>query len=70
MLTSPMRLHQEIEHYNNLLAKVKKRKLEWYGHITRENGLAKTILQGTIRRGKREEDKGNDGKITSENGRE
>ena len=30
-----------------LLTMVKKRKLRWYGHISRSSGMAKTILQGT-----------------------
>ena len=30
------------------LASVKRRKLKWYGHVTRSSGLAKTILQGTV----------------------
>ena len=33
-------------------AMVKKRKLRWFGHISRSSGLAKTILQGTVK-GKR-----------------
>ena len=28
---------------------VKKRKLRWYGHISRSSGMAKTILQGTVK---------------------
>ena len=36
-----------------LLTTVKKRKLKWYGHITRHNTLSKTILQGTIEGGRR-----------------
>ena len=31
-----------------LLRIVKERKLKWFGHITRSNGLAKTIMQGTV----------------------
>ena len=27
---------------------VKKRKLRWYGHISKTSGMAKTILQGTV----------------------
>ena len=46
-------IRQEIGHYDDLLATVKKRKLEWYGHIMRSNGLAKTILQGTTRGGRK-----------------
>ena len=32
---------------------VKRRKLKWYGHVTRSIGLAKTILQGTVKGGRR-----------------
>ena len=28
---------------------VKRRKLQWYGHVPRSSGLAKTILQGTVK---------------------
>ena len=34
------------------LTSVKRRKLKWYGHITRSSGLAKTILQGTVQGGR------------------
>ena len=30
---------------------VKRRKLQWYGHVSRSSGLAKTILQGTVKGG-------------------
>ena len=33
--------------YEDLLTSLTRRKLKWYGHITRSSGLAKTILQGT-----------------------
>ena len=36
-----------------LLAIVKKRKLSWFGHITRHNSLPKTVLQGTLEGGRR-----------------
>ena len=26
----------------------------WYGHVSRSSGLAKTILQGTVKRGRRQ----------------
>ena len=35
-------------HYD-LLTMVKKRKLIWYGHISRSSGMAKTTLQGTVK---------------------
>ena len=34
------------------LTSVKRRKLKWYGHVTRSSVLAKTILQGTIQGGR------------------
>ena len=36
-----------------LLQAVKRRKLQWYGHITRHDSLAKTILQGTVEGGRK-----------------
>ena len=39
--------------YEDLLTTVKRRKLKWYGHVTRSSGLAKTILQGTVQGGRR-----------------
>ena len=35
-----------------LLTLIKKWKLRWFGHVSRSSGLAKTILQGTVK-GKR-----------------
>ena len=39
--------------YDDLISTVRKRKLGWYGHITRSTGLAKMILQGTVQGGRR-----------------
>ena len=33
---------------------VKRRKLQWYGHVSRSSGLDKTILQGTVKGGRRQ----------------
>ena len=44
--------HAAIGEYDELLTLVKKRKLRWYGHVSRSSGLVKTILQGTAK-GKR-----------------
>ena len=33
---------------------VKRRKLKWYGHVSRSSGLAKFILQGTVKGGRRQ----------------
>ena len=38
--------------YEDPLTSVKRRKIKWYGHITRSSGLAKTILQGTVQGGR------------------
>ena len=35
-----------------LLATVKRRKLAWFGHVTRHNSLSKTILQDTLEGGR------------------
>ena len=39
--------------YEDFLASMKRRKLKWYGHVTRSLGLAKTILHGTVQEGRR-----------------
>ena len=46
------KIQAAIREYDELLTLVKKRKLRWFGHISRSSGLAKTILQGTVK-GKR-----------------
>ena len=33
---------------------VKRNKLKWYGHVSHLSGLAKTILQGTVKGGRRQ----------------
>ena len=40
--------------HEDLLAIVKTRKLQWYGHVSRSSGLTKTILQGTVNGGRRQ----------------
>ena len=37
------------ESWRQLLTLIKKRKLKWFGHVSRSSGLAKTILQGTVK---------------------
>ena len=46
------KIQAAIGDYDDLLTLVKKRKLRWFGHISRSSGLAKTILLGTVK-GKR-----------------
>ena len=38
----------------DLLAIVKRRKLQWHGHVSRSSGLAETIWQGTVKGGRRQ----------------
>ena len=47
------RIGNAIGPYEDLLTTVTRRKLKWYGHVTRSSGLAKTILQGTVQGGRR-----------------
>ena len=47
------RIQNAIGVHNDLLTIVKKRKLRWYGHISRSSGTAKTILQGTVKGARR-----------------
>ena len=41
--------------HDDLLTVVKKRKLRWYGHISRSSGMAKTILQWKVKGARRRE---------------
>ena len=47
------KVQQEIGPHEDFLTIVKRRKLQWYGHVSRSSGLAKTILQGTVEGGRR-----------------
>ena len=46
------KIQAAIGEYDELLNLVKKRKLRWFGHVSRFSGLAKSIIQGTVK-GKR-----------------
>ena len=39
--------------HDDTLTMVKKQKLRWYVHISRSSGMAKTILQGTVKGARR-----------------
>ena len=43
------KIRQAIGPYEDLLTIEKRRQLQWYGHVSRSSGLAKTILQGTVK---------------------
>ena len=63
-------IRQSTDSFEDLLTTVKKRKLKWYGHVTRADGLSKTILQGTVPGSLEEEETGRrrNGPITSRSG--
>ena len=46
------KIQQVIEPHEDLLTTAKRCKLQWYGHVSRSSGLAKTILQGTVNGGR------------------
>ena len=48
------KIQQVIGPHEVLLTIVNGRKLQWYGYVSRSSGLAKTILQGTVKGGRRQ----------------
>ena len=48
------KIQQAIGPLEDLLTIVKRRKLQWYGHVSRSLGLAENILQGTVKGGRRQ----------------
>ena len=47
------KIQQAIGPHKDLLTIIKRRKLQSYGHVSCSSGLAKTILQGTVKGGRR-----------------
>ena len=47
------RIQNAVGLHDDLLTMVKKRKLSWYGHISRSSSMTKTILQGTVKGARR-----------------
>ena len=48
------KIRQAIGPHEDLLIIVKRRKLQWYGLVSSSSGLAKTILQYTVKGGRRQ----------------
>ena len=48
------KIQQAVGPHEDLLTIVKRRKLQWYGHVFRSSDLAKSILQGTVKGGRRQ----------------
>ena len=47
-------IQQAIGPHEDHLMIVKRCKLQWYSHVSHSSGLAKTILQGTVKAGRRQ----------------
>ena len=47
------KIQQAVGPHEDLLTIVKRREVQWYGNVSRLSGLAKTILQGTVKVGKK-----------------
>ena len=62
------KIQQAIGPHEDLLMIIKRHKLQWYGHVSHTSGLAKTILQGTVKTGTRQGNRRRGGKTTSGNG--
>ena len=48
------KIQQAIGPHEDLLTIIKRQKLQWYGHVSHSSGLAKIILQGTVKGGRRQ----------------
>ena len=48
------KFQQAIGPHEDFLTIVKRCKLQWYGHVSHSSGLAETILQGTVKGGRRQ----------------
>ena len=47
-------IQQAIGPHEDLLTIIKRRKFQWYGYVSCSLGLAKTMLQGTVKGGRRQ----------------
>ena len=48
------KIQQAIRPHKDQLTIKKRHKLQWSGHVSHSSGLAKTILQGTVKGGRRQ----------------
>ena len=62
------KIQQAIGLHGNLLTVVKRRKLQWHGHVSRSSGLAKSILQTQSKGEEDKADRRRAGKTISGNG--
>ena len=62
------KIQQAVRQAADLLTIIKRCKLKWYGRVSHSSGLAKTILRGTMKGGrKNKEDRQRSEKTTSGN---
>ena len=47
------KIQQAVRAHEDILTIIKSHKLKWYGHISHSSSLAKTILEGTVKGGRR-----------------
>ena len=50
-------IQQAVRLHKDLLTIIKRHKMKWYGHVSCSSALAKTILQGTVKGGRRQADR-------------
>ena len=62
------RISQAIGPYDDILTTVKKRKLKWFGYVSRSSGFAKTILKEQCKEEEEGADKRSVGRTISLNG--
>ena len=62
------RIRQAIGPYDDILTTVKKRKLKWFGYVSRSSGFAKTILKEQCKEEEEGADKRSVGRTISLNG--
>ena len=48
------KIQHAIRPHEDILTIIKRHKLQWYGHVSHSSGLAKIILQGTVKGGRRQ----------------
>ena len=48
------KIQQAVGPREDLMTIIKRRKLQWYGNVSRSSDLAKTILQGTVKEGRQQ----------------
>ena len=64
------KIQAAIGEYDELLTLVKERKLRWFGNVSRTSGLAKRVLQDTVKGQRKEAGRRRGGKTISKSGQE